>query len=74
MINVRRREATDLPLCVADLKRVYETFAYPAQWPQDATSWIANSTERKAWVAIDDGVLVGHIDVRSAVKEFRLIL
>jgi hypothetical protein len=67
MFSVRERSDNDLPDCVNMLRRVFDTFTYPAQWPQDPASWIANDTERSAWVATGgNGSLLGHIDIRSA--------
>ncbi len=50
MVNLRKRESTDLSQCVDVLKRVHDEFAYPAQWPNDPAAWIANDTEQDAWI------------------------
>jgi GNAT superfamily N-acetyltransferase len=60
---VRARRSEDLERCVALLREVYEADRYPFIWPADPASWLAGRDELGAWVAEDDGKLLGHLSL-----------
>ena len=63
MIRPRREE--DLERCVALLRRVHEVDRYPAIWPADTVEWLAGRDPLAAWVAEDDGQLLGHVSLHA---------
>lgn len=64
------RQAGDLPACVAMLRRVHDMSGYPARWPDDPAGWLCPPELMTAWVAEQDGVVVGHVGlVRGAQSD-----
>jgi ribosomal protein S18 acetylase RimI-like enzyme len=63
MIRPRREE--DLERCVALLRRVHEVDRYPVVWPSGALAWLAGRDPLAAWVAEDDGQLLGHLSLHA---------
>jgi ribosomal protein S18 acetylase RimI-like enzyme len=63
MIRPRREE--DLERCVALLRRVYEVDRYPVIWPSETVSWLLGRDSLAAWVAEDDGRLLGHLSLHA---------
>lgn len=63
MIRPRREE--DLERCAALLRRVHEVDRYPAVWPADPVDWLARRDPLAAWVAQDDGHLIGHLSLHA---------
>lgn len=59
-IEIRRRTDDDLPGLVRILRRVHERDGYPARWPADPAGWLTPAAAVDAWIAIANGVLVGH--------------
>ncbi|MFJ6748938.1 GNAT family N-acetyltransferase [Streptomyces sp. NPDC091266] len=57
---IRRRNATDLPACVALLAEVHTHSGYPHHWPADPARWLDPEGLTAAWIAEADGVIVGH--------------
>lgn len=65
-ISVRRRATSDLDACVRVLAEVHESDGYPVDWPEDPAGWLAPAESPAAWVALLDGVLVGHVCLSPA--------
>lgn len=63
---IRPRTADDVDGCVSLLAAVHRTSGYPAHWPADPARWLAPSRLLQAWVAVDDGGIIGHIGLSSA--------
>jgi GNAT superfamily N-acetyltransferase len=63
MIRPRREE--DLERCAALLRRVHEVDRYPAIWPPDTVGWLAGRDPLAAWVAEEDGQLLGHLSLHA---------
>lgn len=66
MVTVRPREDADLGACASLLAAVHEADAYPLHLPDDPVSFLTVADALGAWVAIDDGELVGHVLLRRA--------
>ncbi|WP_432056611.1 GNAT family N-acetyltransferase [Streptomyces sp. bgisy022] len=60
-LRVRRRNGHDLAACVRLLADVHERDGYPADWPRLPEAWLTPPALLKAWVAVSDGRLAGHV-------------
>jgi GNAT superfamily N-acetyltransferase len=60
-VLLRPRQRSDLPACVAALRAVHDTDGYPHRWPADPEAWLSPGEPIGAWVAEDEGELVGHV-------------
>src|SRR5262245_8767205 len=67
IIRVRRRD--DVARCVEVLAAVHTADGYPLLWPADPSVWLTPANLRRAWVAEDDGHLVGHVALCNAVGD-----
>jgi 8-oxo-dGTP diphosphatase len=63
---IRPRSEHDLDRCVQLLETVHQSDAYPTFWPDDPVKWLSPRGMLGAWVADEDGRIVGHIDLRAA--------
>jgi GNAT superfamily N-acetyltransferase len=45
---------------ITALRAVHDHDGYPTVWPEDPTSWLTPPGTLGAWVAIRDGIVVGH--------------
>lgn len=59
--TIRPRTDDDLPACVHALAAVHEKDGYPVDWPADPGEWLSPVSALGAWVAVHEGVPVGHI-------------
>ncbi len=66
---VRPRRADDLDQCVALLRAVHLSSGYPVHWPQQPKCWLTVGDSCAAWVAEQDGVIVGHVALQLLVAE-----
>jgi GNAT superfamily N-acetyltransferase len=66
-IRVRRRD--DVANCVEVLAAVHAADGYPLLWPADPAAWLTPTNLLRAWVAEDDGRLMGHVALCSAVGD-----
>lgn len=60
-VGIRTRVDDDLEECVGLLELVHRADGYPTYWPDDPALWLSPSGLIGAWVADDQGVIVGHI-------------
>jgi GNAT superfamily N-acetyltransferase len=58
---VRPREDSDLEQCVRLLRDVHRLDGYPTYWPGDPEEWLSPTRMLGAWVADDQGRVVGHV-------------
>ncbi len=73
-VDIRQRQATDLPGCVEALALVHRSDEYPTNWPADPTAFLVPVSPLPAWIAVThdaeaDGavggeVVVGHLVLR----------
>lgn len=66
---VRPRSEGDIPPCVELLSRVHEIDRYPTYWPPDSRRFVAPPYERAAWVAGEEGAVIGHIALHDARQD-----
>ncbi|HEY4830303.1 MAG TPA: GNAT family N-acetyltransferase [Solirubrobacteraceae bacterium] len=60
---LRPRRSEDLESCVALLRDVHEADGYPTVWPANPAHWLAGGDSLAAWVAEEDGAVLGHLAV-----------
>ena len=64
---IRPRRPADVPACLAVLAAVHAGDGYPARWPADPAGWLSPPGLAAAWVAEDDGRLLGHVGLAADV-------
>jgi GNAT superfamily N-acetyltransferase len=62
---LRPRRPEDLEGCLAMLRDVHEADGYPTIWPAQPAAWLSGSDRLAAWVAEEDGKLVGHLSLHA---------
>lgn len=64
-VTIRERRPEDLPALVTLLAEQQPTSSYPVRWPLPfpVERFLVRPSERRAWVAEEDGVLLGHVAV-----------
>jgi GNAT superfamily N-acetyltransferase len=67
--RIRLRSERDLPECVRILETVHRVDGYPTYWPDDPAHWLSPRAMLGAWVAENDGRIVGHVLLRSGTAE-----
>jgi GNAT superfamily N-acetyltransferase len=72
-LPIRIRAQGDLPGCVAVLRQVHEASGYPSKWPQDPARWLIPVGLESAWVAQEDGLIVGHVALVRGVRKQSLL-
>lgn len=63
-MTIRQKEPRDLPACASLLRDVHAADRYPLHLPDDPMSFVEVHDALGAWVALDDGALVGHVCLR----------
>ncbi|GEQ14626.1 hypothetical protein KLO01_26730 [Knoellia locipacati] len=66
-MTIRERQPDDLPVLVTLLGEQQPATSYPQRWPlpYPAEEFIVRPGELAAWVALDDGEVVGHVSVTA---------
>ncbi|MCW2812235.1 MAG: putative GCN5-related N-acetyltransferase [Friedmanniella sp.] len=65
-VLIRVRSESDVPACVAMMRRTHELDGYPRYWRSDPAAFLRGRAETAAYVAVRDGGLVGHVALHSA--------
>ncbi len=73
-VQIRIRQADDLPACVAVLRRVHDESGYPARWPDDPAGWLSPSALMAAWIAGQDDAVAGHAGLVRDVQAGCLLM
>jgi GNAT superfamily N-acetyltransferase len=68
-VGVRPRTDRDLDDCVRLLEAVHRSDGYPTYWPEDAARWLSPRAMLGAWVAENEGRIVGHITLRAGTAD-----
>lgn len=63
---VRARRDEDIARCAEVLREVHLRDGYPTHWPDDPPRFVVGRGTLAAWVAVQDGALVGHVTLGSA--------
>jgi GNAT superfamily N-acetyltransferase len=61
VVVLRPRHPDDLPECVAALAEVHRQDGYPSRWPVRPAASLSPAGLLEAWVAVAEGVVVGHV-------------
>ncbi|KAI1876728.1 uncharacterized protein JN550_000800 [Neoarthrinium moseri] len=65
---IRPRQASDIPALVEALQDVYNSDGYPVEGTSTALTFLSPPGLLEAWVAVQEGVVVGHIVVIAGEK------
>ncbi|MER6509321.1 GNAT family N-acetyltransferase [Nonomuraea sp. NPDC001636] len=58
---VRPRTPSDLSACTDALALVHAADRYPVDWPADPQGWLTPGDLLRAWVAVEEGRVLGHV-------------
>lgn len=72
-VMIRPRRPSDFAACVEALAEVHRSDGYPTRWPEDPARWLDPPRLLGAWVADQDGLVVGHIVLVAGVDDAELI-
>ena len=66
-VTIRERQPDDLPALVTLLGEQQPATSYPQRWPlpYPAEQFLVRPGELSAWVAVEDGQVVGHVSVTA---------
>ncbi|MFB9468905.1 GNAT family N-acetyltransferase [Nonomuraea salmonea] len=73
-MHIRLRLPADLDACVEALAQVQATDRYPVDWPSDPGGWLTPSDLTSAWVAVEDGAVLGHVGLTRDAEIVRLFV
>ena len=65
-MRIRPRAVEDLASCVELARVVHELDGYPVYLPTDLGSFLAPPDALGAWVAVREGVIIGHVALHAA--------
>jgi GNAT superfamily N-acetyltransferase len=68
-MTIRIRRHDDVARCVGVLATVHAADSYPLFWPTDPPAWLTPVNLLSAWVAEDEGDVLGHVALCSAVGD-----
>ncbi|MFI7707368.1 GNAT family N-acetyltransferase [Nonomuraea sp. NPDC049480] len=71
---IRPRVCEDLDACVEALALVHAADRYPVDWPGDPGGWLTPQGLTGAWVAVEGGVVAGHVGLARGVEVVRLFV
>ncbi|MFF0868493.1 GNAT family N-acetyltransferase [Nonomuraea sp. NPDC003560] len=60
-MGVRLRTPADLNACADALALVHAADRYPVDWPADPQGWLTPGDLLRAWVAVEEGQVLGHV-------------
>ncbi|TDD45102.1 GNAT family N-acetyltransferase [Nonomuraea terrae] len=69
---MRPRTPADLDACVEALAAVHAADRYPVDWPDDPARWLTPDDAIEAWIAVEDGVVLGHVALTRDMEVTRL--
>ncbi|MEV4801865.1 GNAT family N-acetyltransferase [Nonomuraea sp. NPDC049421] len=73
-MHIRLRLPADLDACVEALAQVQAADRYPVDWPGDPGGWLTPSDLTSAWVAVEDGAVLGHVGLTRDAEIVRLFV
>lgn len=63
---IAQRHTAHLDRVAEALRQVHERDRYPMAWPDDPAAWLCPAGTIGAWIALADGVVVGHVMLVAA--------
>jgi ribosomal protein S18 acetylase RimI-like enzyme len=73
-VEIRDRTAADLDACAEALAEVQAVDRYPVDWPADPGGWLTPEGLVRAWIAIEAGVVLGHVALTGDGEVTRLFV
>ncbi|MFC7386903.1 GNAT family N-acetyltransferase [Sphaerisporangium rhizosphaerae] len=73
-MNIRPRTPEDGDACVEALAQVQAADRYPVEWPDDPWGWLTPVDLTGAWIAIEAGVVLGHVGLTHDGEITRLFV
>ncbi|MFI7419528.1 GNAT family N-acetyltransferase [Nonomuraea sp. NPDC049684] len=67
-MGVRPRTPADLTACTDALALVHAADRYPVDWPADPQGWLTPGDLLRAWVAVEEGQVLGHVGLAGAAE------
>ncbi|GAA1758445.1 GNAT family N-acetyltransferase [Nonomuraea bangladeshensis] len=71
---IRPRTPGDLEACVKALAEVQVVDRYPVDWPDDPGGWLTPRGLERAWVAVEDAAVLGHVGLTADLEVTRLFV
>ena len=68
-MDIRPKLQSDNEPCLELLRAVHDVDLYPRYWPRDPSQFLAPEYETAAWIATDDGAIVGHVALHDASRD-----
>lgn len=68
-VRVREKQKADAEACIALLVGVHNADGYPCYLPDDLRNFLAPPNEVQAWVAEEDGAVIGHVALHDAAVD-----
>lgn len=65
-MHIRPKQGGDAGGCLTLLLAVHHADGYPRYWPPDPAAFVTSSREIAAWVAVEQGRIVGHVALHQA--------
>jgi GNAT superfamily N-acetyltransferase len=65
-VEIRPRTEADIEACVAMALEVHHLDRYPIFLPDDLHAFLVNHSAAAAWVADEDGVVIGHVTLHRS--------
>lgn len=70
-VEIRRRRDSDVPALIEVLEDVYSTDGYPVEGTSTAAAFLSPQGIVQSWVAIQAGIVVGHIAIITGAQGCR---
>ncbi|WP_220039933.1 GNAT family N-acetyltransferase [Nonomuraea aridisoli] len=71
-MEIHPRTPADLDACVEALAAVHAADRYPVDWPADPARWLTPDGVIGAWIAVEDGAVLGHVALTRDMEVTRL--
>ncbi|MFI9594456.1 GNAT family N-acetyltransferase [Nonomuraea sp. NPDC052265] len=67
-MDIRPRTPADLDACAGALALVHTADRYPVDWPPDPHGWLTPHGLLRAWVAVEEGQVLGHVGLADTTE------
>ncbi|MFI7130690.1 GNAT family N-acetyltransferase [Nonomuraea sp. NPDC050153] len=73
-MEIRDRTPDDLAACVKALAEVQSSDRYPVDWPGDPAGWLTPGGLIRAWIAVEEAAVLGHVALTRDMEVTRLFV